>query len=173
MYWIDWPNSSTCVTGEADCQICGLDGICLANEVHYEGVGSMGECEELCRDWPDNECNFYSYGDFNCWLFASCQFQSEASCPNCMSSQVGCATASPSTTMPPLTTSTESPDEGKTPKRHMLSPKLFFWLDTCRLNAKDLYIKSRRTCTLQPNLILIFEFLSAPPLLFLQILISS
>ena len=114
------------MTGEADCPICGLDGICLATELHYESVNSVAECEDLCRDRPDNDCNFYSYGDFKCWLFAACEFQSEAICPNCVSSQVGCATGLPSSMMPPLATSTESQSDGEIHKRHTFSPKWFY-----------------------------------------------
>ena len=105
------PTSTSCVTGEADCPVCGLEGICIATELHFESVNSVAECEELCQDRPRDDCRFYSYGDYKCWLFNSCEFQSEAICPFCSSSQVGCATDVSSTLTPPMT-STEPPSEG-------------------------------------------------------------
>ena len=42
---INADSCSSCVTGEVDCPICGLSGICEATEVHFEMVGSENECE--------------------------------------------------------------------------------------------------------------------------------
>ena len=35
----------TCVSGEVECPICGLEGICQGAEIHYEVVDSEMACE--------------------------------------------------------------------------------------------------------------------------------
>ena len=42
---IDDTFCSTCVTGEASCPICGLEGICEGTAIHFEVVTSETECE--------------------------------------------------------------------------------------------------------------------------------
>ena len=42
---IDDSFCSTCVTGEASCPICGLEGICEGTAIHFEVVISEIECE--------------------------------------------------------------------------------------------------------------------------------
>ena len=66
----------TCVSGEVECPICGLEGICEGTAIHFEVVASQTECENLCVERPDN-CAFYSYdGGVNCWLFGDYELQS-------------------------------------------------------------------------------------------------
>ena len=125
---IDDTSCSTCVTGEVTCPICGLEGICEGTAIHFEVVASQTECENLCVERPDN-CAFYSYdGGVNCWLFGDCELQSASFCPQCQSSQVGCATNSTTTTTEPPTgpsagpSSTEDPAEPTTESEAPTNP---------------------------------------------------
>ena len=43
--FINEDSCSMCVTGEVDCPICGLGGMCEDTAIHYEVVSSETECE--------------------------------------------------------------------------------------------------------------------------------
>ena len=46
--FINEDSCSMCVTGEVDCPICGLGGMCEDTAIHYEVVSSETECEVNC-----------------------------------------------------------------------------------------------------------------------------